>query len=249
METLSALLPAVVGVLVLAAVSTATLKLFQVPHPWAPLSAIVRGTLQLAAISLILAGVISNLVWIGVALVVMFTAATTVATRRTGWSWPTLGMMATTMFAGIATALTVIFVSGALEFTPRYVLALGAIVIGNSMSIATLTGRVFVRSVADHWDEVEGWLSVGATPRQSTLDLARRSVREALIPAIDQTRTTGLVVLPGSFVGAIFGGVSPMEAGRFQIVVLAGALAAGAITSVGITMLLGDIRTRPVPAA
>lgn len=249
METLSALLPAVVGVLVLAAVSTATLRMFQVPHPWAPLTAIVRGTLQLAAISVVLTGVIGNPVWITVALAVMLTAATTVATRRTGWSWRTWGMFATTMFAGIAMALTVIFVTGALEFTPRYVLAIGAVVIGNSMSIATLTGRLFVRSVADRWDEVEGWLSVGATPRQSTLDLARRSVREALIPMIDQTRTTGLVVLPGSFVGAIFGGVSPMEAGRFQIVVLAGALAAGAITAVGITLWLGDIRTRPVPAA
>lgn len=42
----------------------------------------------------------------------------------------------------------------------------------------------------------------------------------------DQTKTTGLVTLPGAFVGAIFGGVSPLEAGRFQIVVLAAIMAA-----------------------
>src|SRR5690606_28380991 len=52
-----------------------------------------------------------------------------------------------------------------------------------------------------------------------------------LLPAIDQTRTTGLVVLPGAFVGAVFAGLSPIEAGRFQLVVLASILAAGVVTA------------------
>ena len=70
-----------------------------------------------------------------------------------------------------------------------------------------------------------------------------------LIPATDQTKTTGLVTLPGAFVGAIFGGLSPLEAGRFQIVVLASIMAAAAITAVVVARGLGPIRSRPtVPA-
>ncbi len=58
---------------------------------------------------------------------------------------------------------------------------------------------------------------------------------------------TGVVVLPGAFVGAIFGGISPFEAGRFQIVVLAAIMAAGSITAVLMAIWLGGIRVRPSP--
>jgi putative ABC transport system permease protein len=99
--------------------------------------------------------------------------------------------------------------------------------------------------VGDHWDEVEGWLALGATPRQSTFELARHAVYSALIPTTDQTKTTGLVTLPGAFVGAIFGGVSPLEAGRFQIVVLAAIMAAGSITAVVVVNWIAPVQRRP----
>ncbi|GAT86278.1 hypothetical protein CVCC1112_938 [Paenarthrobacter nicotinovorans] len=69
----------------------------------------------------------------------------------------------------------------------------------------------------------------------------------ALIPSIDQTKTTGLVTLPGAFVGAIFGGISPLEAGRFQIVVLAGIMAAGALTAVLVIASRAAVQLRPAP--
>ncbi|MBS1698163.1 MAG: ABC transporter permease [Actinobacteria bacterium] len=242
------LLPTVIGVLVLAAIATVALVAFRVPGRWTPSLAILRGALQLAVISAILTGIVSQPAWIGVALLVMFGIATGVATRRTGGGARTLLIMTTSIGAGAVVSIGTVFATGALAPTPRYLLAIGAILIGNSMSIATLAGRRFTASVADRWDEVEGWLALGATPRRSTLDLARRAVREALIPSIDQTKTTGLVVLPGAFVGAIFGGLSPLEAGRFQIVVLAAIMAAGAITAVLIATWLGPVRTKPVVA-
>lgn len=69
-------------------------------------------------------------------------------------------------------------------------------------------------------------------------------MREALIPSVDQTKTTGLVVLPGAFVGAIFGGLSPLEAGRFQIIVLAAIMAAGAVTAVLVATWQGSTAVR-----
>ena len=116
----------------------------------------------------------------------------------------------------------------------------------NTMTIAILSQRIFGTSIRDHWDEVEGWLALGATPRQSTLELGRRAIHTALLPSVDQTRTTGIVVLPGAFVGAIFGGASPLEAGRFQVVVLASILAAGVLTAVTLTRLTGSVTRRPV---
>jgi putative ABC transport system permease protein len=241
-----ALAPTVIGVISLAAVATIALTLFRVPGRWAPALAILRGAVQLAAISVVLTGIVTQPAWIGVALLVMFSIATGVAVRRTGGGRRTILVMATSIGAGAVVSIGTVFATGALQPTPRYLLAIGAILIGSSMSIATLAGRRFTASVVDRWEEVEGWLALGATPRRSTLDLARRAVREALIPSVDQTKTTGLVVLPGAFVGAIFGGLSPLEAGRFQIVVLAAIMAAGSITAVLIASWLGPVRTKPV---
>ncbi|SFR36804.1 ABC transporter permease [Microbacterium azadirachtae] len=243
------LLPTIVGVVVLAAIATVALALFRAPGRWTPALAILRGAVQLAVISVILTGIVAQPAWIGVALLVMFGIATGVAVRRTGGGRRMVAVMASSIGAGAVVSIGTVFATGALAPTPRYLLAIGAILIGNSMSIATLAGRRFTASVADRWEEVEGWLALGATPRRSTLDLARRAVREALIPSIDQTKTTGLVVLPGAFVGAIFGGLSPLEAGRFQIVVLAAIMAAGAVTAVLIATWLGPVRTKPVLAA
>lgn len=233
------------GVVVLAGVSTIVLRLFRVPHVWAPALAIARGAAQLAAISFILTGVISSPLWIGVALLVMFTVASGVAANRLGWSGRMLAITATSIGAGAGISVGIVFATGALELTPRYALAIGAIVLGNAMSIATITGRTFVHSVIDHWDEVEGWLALGASPRASTVHIARSAVREGLIPSVDQTKTTGLVVLPGAFVGAIFGGLSPLEAGRFQIVVLAAIIAAGSITAVLVATWMGPVTLKP----
>ena len=63
------------------------------------------------------------------------------------------------------------------------------------------------------------------------------------MPALDQTRTVGLVTLPGAFIGALLGGASAVQAARFQIVVLVGLLCAQTITVVLLTYLLGAPRT------
>lgn len=239
------LLPTFLGVGVLTAITLALLWVFRTPHPFAPALAILRGAVQLAAISFVLGGVITSPIWVAVALLVMFAVAAVSATRRIGWSLPHLGLVSGSMAGGIGITLAVIFGTGAIAFTPRYALAITGIVIGNGMTIAVLAGRRFKEAVYEHWEEVEGWLALGATPRQATLDLARRTVYSALIPSTDQTKTTGLVTLPGAFVGAIFGGVSPFEAGRFQIVVLAAIMAAGSITAVIIIGILAPVRVRP----
>jgi len=245
-ESLYGLLPTLLGVVALMVVASLVLRGYRTRHPFAPPLALLRGALQLAAISVILTGIINDPLWVGVGLLVMFAAAVATVTRRIGMSPHHLLWVATAMGLGVAVTLGIVFATGAIEFSPRYVLAIGGIVIGNAMSIATLSGRRFHEAVIDHWDEVEGWLALGATPRQSTRELARRAVDFAMIPPTDQTKTTGLVTLPGAFVGAIFGGASPLEAGRFQIVVLAGILCAGSIVAVTLLYLLSPVRQKPL---
>ncbi len=233
------------GVTVLLAVATSVLLVARAAAPWAPALAILRGVLQLAAISLVLTGIIRSPLLIAAALLVMGTVAALTAARRLGDVRRVVLPVAVSMAAGILVSGVVVFATRAIAFSPRYALAVGGIVVGNAMTIASTAGRRFHELADDRWEEVEGWLALGATRRRATTDLVRRAVSAALVPTVDQTKTTGLVTLPGAFVGAVFGGVSPLEAGRFQIVVLAAIVTTGAVTAVLLTTWLAPLATRP----
>lgn len=246
MDALVPSLTTLLCVVILAGIATAALGLMRVPGRWAMVTAVARAAVQLALLSLVLAGIIQDPLWVAVGLTVMAAAAIWTAARRARVRWRAVGPLVASMLLGPAVVMTVVFATGAIELSPRYALAIGGIIIGNTMTVAILTARVHRASVGDHWDEVEGWLALGATPWESTRTLARQAIRTALLPSIDQTRTTGIVVLPGAFVGAIFAGASPFEAGRFQLVVLAGILAAGSLTAVTLLRLSGGVALRPV---
>lgn len=250
MPEVHAPLNTLVGVLLLAALTVSVLWWYGVPQRWAPLWAIARGLVQLSVLSLILSSVISNGALVVLGVTAMFAVAVFTAARRLAIGRPLLPVMGTValgMGAGVGAVLLIVFGTGTLELTSRYVLALAGIVIGNAMTSATLTGRRLTEAILDRWSEVEGWLALGATPRQASVSMSRQAVHHAMIPATDQAKTTGLVTLPGAFVGAIFGGLSPIEAGRFQIIVLASILAAGAVTSVVTAYVMSPVRTKPLP--
>ncbi|MDR2703723.1 MAG: ABC transporter permease, partial [Cellulomonadaceae bacterium] len=154
---LTDLIPIIIALALLTAVAVAVLTFARAPIPKAVPVAVIRAIIQLGIIALVLRGVITNIWWVCVALVVMFTVAASTSTKRLGFTWRKLFLVASAMIVGVLVALGIVFLTGAIEFSPRYILALGGIVIGNSMSIATLAGRRLFSDVNQRWDEVEGW--------------------------------------------------------------------------------------------
>ncbi|GGM62291.1 hypothetical protein GCM10010106_05430 [Thermopolyspora flexuosa] len=77
--------------------------------------------------------------------------------------------------------------------------------------------------------EAEAAPALGLLPRAAALEICRPAAAQALVPALDQTRTVGLVALPGAFVGVLLGGASPLEAGPVRLVVPISLLAAEAV--------------------
>src|SRR5688500_4550349 len=129
MPDLAALVPTLVALAILVALTVTVLWSSRTRSFLAPAVAILRGAAQLALISLVLGGIIDEPLWVAVALLVMFTVAVVTATRRLMWSWRRFAAVAVTMALGILVTLAVVFGTGAIEFTPRYVLAVGGIVI------------------------------------------------------------------------------------------------------------------------
>ena len=78
--------------------------------------------------------------------------------------------------------------------------------------------------------------------------LTTATITEALTPGLDQTRATGLVTLPGTFVGALMGGASPLLAAQLQIAVLAGQTLAGTLATITLTSIITRTRVLPLSA-
>jgi putative ABC transport system permease protein len=206
---------------------------------WSPLWSLLRASVQLGVVALILRGILS-VEWSVVAfLALMGATASWTASGRLSELWHGRRAAVLGVVSGAATALVMIFALRLVDLEVRYVVAVAGIIIGSAMNAATLSGRNFMRGARARRDEVEGWLALGATPATAHLEIGQEAVRESLLPNLDQTRSTGLVTLPGAFVGALFGGASPAEAAQFQLVVLAGIALSMTICGVIVTRLLG----------
>ncbi|MDP9833331.1 ABC transporter permease [Trueperella abortisuis] len=203
-----------------------------------PLTAALRAIVQLAALALILQGIFQYPWTAGLMLAVMMTVASLTAGKRL----KELSYGRRAAVAGIVTAaltvVTAIFAMRMMELTVSNFIAIGGIITGNSMSAATLSGRRFLASSQAQRGEVEGWFALGARPPQAFAQVRKTAIEEMLLPTIDKTKSTGLVTMPGAFVGALIGGASPVEAARFQLVVLVGIMLAETICGIIVTRVL-----------
>jgi putative ABC transport system permease protein len=206
---------------------------------WFPLWALVRAAVQLTVIALLLRGILAVPATVAAFVVLMASTASWTAAHRLQELWHGRRAAVAGVLWGAAISLAAIFALHLVALQVRYLVAVGGIVIGNAMSAATLSGRNFLRSSRARAPEVEAWLSLGATPSRANEAVGQEAVRESLLPNLDQTKSTGLVTLPGAFVGALFGGASPAQAAQFQLVVLAGIALAALVTGVTVTRLVG----------
>ncbi|TCJ23899.1 ABC transporter permease [Nocardioides jejuensis] len=224
------------ALVVVAAATAAVARAFRISIGWQPVVALARAALQLTIIALLLKGVLSAPATAAAFIALMLLTASAVAGGRIRTIPHGRRHAAISVVAGAAIALTLALGMRLVPFDARHVIALSSIVIGNAMSASTLAGRRFAHDAAVRRGEVEGWLALGATPRRAYDDILRTAVAESLLPNLDQTRATGLVTLPGAFVGALFAGAPPAEAARFQLVVLASIGLAMLVTALAVTL-------------
>jgi putative ABC transport system permease protein len=235
----------VVGLVALLAIAVAVSRAGRLDRQRDLLTAALRAVLQLAFVAAALRGVFAAPLASVAVVAVMFAVATWTAARRLRGSENVLPAVVLSCAAGASVVIAIVVALPTLDRDVRTFVAMTGIVLGGTMTAATLAGRHLAEGLRRRRDEVEAWLSIGATPRQAVRDIARWAASEALVPALYQTRTVGLVTLPGAFIGALLGGASAVQAARFQIVVLVGLLCAQTITVVLLTYLLGAPRTLP----
>ena len=237
----------VLGLLTLTAGAITLQRWAHVHLGWQPLVAILRAMLQLGVIALILQGVLATPWTVVLFVLVMLATASLTSGGRIRHLYR--GRQAAVLGVVSASLVTIawVFALHLMDWNVRYLIAVAGIIIGNAMSAATLSGRNFAHLTAERGDEIEGWLALGAPPPRAHREIGEFALKEMLIPGIDQTRATGLVTLPGAFVGALMGGASPLEAAKFQLVVLAGIGLAMTVCGIVVTRIAGRSPTVPRP--
>lgn len=220
-----------VAIVVLVAMAAAASLLGRIRVERALTTAAARAVLQLALVALVITAVLSHLLWSLLLALVVFAVAVLTSARRVGapgaWPWVALALA-----SGVVPVLAVVFLSRTVPWDGASLVPLAGIVIGGSMSAHSLLGRRVFAALREERGSYEAALSLGLPRPAAITEVVGRRLPEALVPGLDQTRTVGLVTLPGAFVGVLLGGGTPVQAAAAQVVVLVGLLAAQTITVV-----------------
>jgi putative ABC transport system permease protein len=195
--------------------------------------AAVRALVQLVAIGAVLAwlfahaGIAGALAWI---FAMTFVAAN--ESRRRGHGIP---RAYTAAFVGIvvgtASTLGVLVLGGVISTEPQVLIPIGGMVVSGAMQASSLTLTSLRRSAVENRSAIEAALSLGLPAPQAFAREMRTAVRTALVPTVDSTRVVGLISLPGTMTGLIIAGVDPLQAIRYQIIVMYMLLAAWAVSA------------------
>ena len=123
---------------------------------------------------------------------------------------------------GIGAVLTLAVLLGAnvLSFTPYQMIPVGGMVMSGAMVAVGLCFRQITTSFKSRQQEIQIKLALGATPMQACTAILRAALIFSLQPTIDSAKTLGIVSLPGMMTGLILAGMSPMEAIKYQIIVI-----------------------------
>ncbi|QZA64787.1 ABC transporter permease [Staphylococcus aureus] len=124
------------------------------------------------------------------------------------------------IFVGTALPLAGTIATGAIQFTANEVIPIGGMLANNGLIAINLAYQNLDRAFVQDGTNIESKLSLAATPKLASKDAIRESIRLAIVPTIDSVKTYGLVSIPGMMTGLIIGGVPPLQAIKFQLLVV-----------------------------
>lgn len=231
-----------VVVVVLAVLAAVINYVGRTGHARESVVATLRAVIQLAALAAILGLVIQNL-WASSGFVVVmgcvaaWTSAGRISGRRRDLRAALFCLLPVTVTT--VTIVAIMVLVGVLPASGLAVIPTAGIMFGGAMNTTSLAGRRAHDELRTRRGEVEAALSLGFLSRDARLEICRTAAATALVPGIDQTRSVGLVTIPGAFVGMVLGGASTTAAAIMQLFVLISLLVVSATAVVVTTEMIG----------
>ena len=203
----------------------------------------VRMVVQLLLVGLILQAVFTaaNVWWVVLIALVMLTLAGYEVTARQkrpirGLRGYTIGLLA---MSGTALVITLIALFVIIQtdpwYEPQYAIPLLGMILGNTMTGIGLALNHLTQGAWNQRAELEGRLILGHDLAAATRELRTESMRAGMIPTLNMLAAAGVISLPGMMTGQILAGVPPVEAVKYQIMIMfliAAATGFGALVAV-----------------
>jgi putative ABC transport system permease protein len=220
------------------------------------LVAAVRMVAQLAVVGLVLRHVFATSSAAATLAVVLFmigAAAREVATRpkqRLKRHMNYRISAAVVACAGFATVLLALTTAVRPDpwYEPRYAIPLMGIVLGSVLNAASLALDGILDGVVRERARIEARLALGTPFREALAPLVRSATRRGMIPVANQMSAAGIITLPGIMTGQLLAGMDPVEAVKYQILLMFLLAGASGLASVGAALLavraLSDDRQR-----
>lgn len=187
-----------------------------------------RTVIQLSLIGFVLKALFasSSPWWVALmALVMILGAGREVRARqknplRGAWGFGvSFSAMFVSSFAVVVLALAVV-VGPEPWYAPRYAIPLLGMLLGNTMNGLSLSLNHLSLNIRQNRASIETRLALGQTQSEAIEDIRRESVRIGLIPIINSMAAAGLVSLPGMMTGQILAGNPPVDAVKYQILIM-----------------------------
>ena len=105
-------------------------------------------------------------------------------------------------------------------YDPRYLIPLAGMIIGNSMTGASLAVERLAAEFRERRDEIETGLCLGGSIQTVSETAVSSAFLAALIPSVNAMAAMGLVFLPGMMTGQILSGTEPLIAVKYQIAIM-----------------------------
>ena len=192
------------------------------------LIAAARAAIQLYLIGLVLNALFGAVRWYWVALtalIMLAAAGYEVYARQqkpfAGWFGVAIGPLSlfVSSFAIVVLTLTVV-VAPTPWYHPQYAIPVLGMLLGNTMTGVALALDRLTDGMRRDCAGIEGRLLLGQTARQATLTHRQAAWRAALVPTLNAMATAGIVSLPGMMTGQILAGSPPVEAAKYQWLIL-----------------------------
>jgi len=120
-------------------------------------------------------------------------------------------------------------------YQPQYAIPLLGMLLGNSMTAIGVGLDNLTRNARQLKNKIEAQLALGYTAKESMKFIKQQSLHAAMIPVINMLVAAGIISLPGMMTGQILAGADPLEAVKYQIMIMlliATSTAAGTLIAV-----------------
>ncbi|HPF58228.1 MAG TPA: iron export ABC transporter permease subunit FetB [Candidatus Competibacteraceae bacterium] len=192
------------------------------------LIAALRSTVQLMLIGLVLKQLFAqtHLALIGLMVLVMLSVASWEVRSRQkhcyrgmwGYGIGALSLFVSSFSVTLLALMVIIRVNP--WYQPQYMIPLLGMMLGNTMSGVAIALDHLTRQAREARGCIEARLLLGATWEEAITGIRRDALRSGLIPIVNAMAAAGLVSLPGMMTGQILAGSPPLEAAKYQLLIM-----------------------------